>query len=80
MNTYTEPCSRSHATRSAGVLETLSRTLRCWFAYQQLKRQVANERQQLLSLSETELKDLGINRHEAELEAARRDIPLDRLA
>ena len=80
MTSYTDTCSRSLATSSAGVLETLSRSIRCWFEYQQLKRQVASERRQLLALTDVELKDLGINRHDAELEAARRDIPLERLS
>ena len=80
MTTYTDTCSRSLDTSPAGVLATLSRTIRCWFVNQQLKRQLARERRQLLRMTDTELKDLGISRHEAELEAARRDIPLERLA
>ena len=80
MNTYIENCSRSLATSPAGVLETLSRSIRCWFEYQQLKRRIAQERRQLLALTDAELKDIGVSRHEAELEAGRRDLPLKRIS
>lgn len=75
MTAYTEHCSRSLVASPAGALESLSRSIRCWFEYQQLKRQVAKERRQLLTLTDSELKDLGITRDKAELEARRRDLP-----
>ena len=80
MNTVTETCSRSLASSPAGVLETLGRSIRCWFEYQQLKRQVARERAQLLVMTDAELKDLGISRHDAVVEAARVDVPLQRIS
>ena len=79
MTAYTEHCSRSPATSPVGALEYLTRQFLCWIRYQQLKFQVAQERRQLLALTDTELKDLGITRHEAELEARRSDIPPKRL-
>jgi uncharacterized protein YjiS (DUF1127 family) len=47
---------------------------------QLLKIRIQHERRQLLSMSETMLKDLGISRATAEQEAQRTDIPASRLA
>ena len=80
MATYSETCSRSLASSSAGVLETLGRSIRCWIEYQQLKRQVARERAQLLELTDAELKDLGISYYDAVTEAARHDVPAQRMS
>ncbi len=79
MTTYTEQCSRSLAPSPAGVFEYLTGQINLWFCHQQLKRQVANERRQLMLLSDSELKDLGISREAAEKEALRSDLPVERL-
>lgn len=79
MTAYTEQCSRSLATSPAGVFESLTGQIECWFRIQKLKRQVARERRQLLLLSDSELMDMGISRDDAIVEAQRGDLPRDRL-
>ena len=79
MTAHTECCSRSLVASPVGVLEHLTGPVVAWFRHQQLKRQVACERRQLLLLGDTELKDLGITRHQAEIEANRSDLPAERL-
>jgi uncharacterized protein YjiS (DUF1127 family) len=79
MTAHTECCSRSLVASPAGVLEHLTGQLNAWFRHQQFKHQVARERRQLLQLTDHELEDLGITRHQAEIEAQSSDLPLQRL-
>lgn len=80
MTTYSENCSRSLAGESAGVLDTLLEKFCIWMKNQLLKVRIHQERRQLLSMSEAMLKDIGISRAAAELEARRTDLPATRLA
>ena len=80
MTTYTENCSRSTIVTSAGLLDKLTLSIQNWIASQHLKFKVQQERQQLLEMSDTMLKDIGIGRIEAEQEAQRTDMPATRLS
>ena len=84
MTTYTENCSRSIGSRSiaghpAGVLEILTQRFHQWMQNQQLKSQVAQERRQLLEMSDDMLQDIGISWAQAETEAMRTEMPIGRL-
>jgi uncharacterized protein YjiS (DUF1127 family) len=76
MSTRTE---KFHSGLYAGeVLEGLRQQVREWFARRALKGKIAGERRQLASLSDAMLRDIGVNRGDAALEAARIDIPAAR--
>ena len=79
MTTYTENCSRSIAGQPAGALDILTQSFRQWMKNQRLKSQVAQERRQLLEMSDDMLQDIGISWAEAETEAMRTGIPTGRL-
>ena len=79
MTTHTEYCSRSLSEQSARALETLIRQTNAWFRFHHLKRQIASERRHLALLNDDALKDIGITRHQAEIEARLKDLPSDRL-
>jgi len=80
MTTYTENCSRSIAGHPAGVLDILTQRFRQWMKNQQLKSLVAQERQQLLEMSDDMLQDIGISWAQAETEAMRTEMPIGRLS
>ena len=79
MTTYSESCSRSIAESPIGALDKLSQQFRQWMKNQQLKFRLTHERRQLLSMSDDMLKDIGISRADAELEAASSTSPPTRL-
>ncbi|MBT8437343.1 MAG: DUF1127 domain-containing protein [Gammaproteobacteria bacterium] len=60
------------------MLQKLARLARHWLNHQLLKARIQQERQSLLSMSDAELKDIGISRAQAEQEATRDDIPVTR--
>ncbi|MCP4387215.1 MAG: DUF1127 domain-containing protein [Gammaproteobacteria bacterium] len=78
MTTYTENCSRSIAGHPAGVLEILTQIFRQWMKNQRIKSQVAQERLQLLEMSDGMLQDIGVSRAQAETEARQIDLPIRR--
>lgn len=78
MTTYTESCSRSITGHPAGALECLTQIFRQWMKNQQLKVRLAQERQQLLEMSDEMLKDIGVTRAQAEAEALRSELPVHR--
>lgn len=53
--------------------------LQHWFRKLDLKVKVNRERQQLLEMSDTMLGDMGITRAQANVEAHRNDLPVERL-
>ncbi|MGD2171480.1 MAG: DUF1127 domain-containing protein [Gammaproteobacteria bacterium] len=63
----------------AGTLERLLRQVREWAREESLRRQLREERRQLLYLSDAMLDDLGISREEAKAEARRTDVPAERM-
>ncbi len=79
MTAYTQDCSRSIAGHPAGVLEILTETVCLWMKNQRLKSRLARERGQLQDMSDAMLRDIGIDRAAAQMEAARIDIPASRL-
>ena len=76
MNTRTEKFTSGLL--AAEVLERLQQQVREWAAREALKRRIAQERRQLAHLSDDMLRDIGVCRADAELEAARTDIPATR--
>jgi len=80
MTTYSENCSRNLTADSVGVLDTVLEKFCVWMKNQLLKVRIQQERRQLLSMSESMLKDLGISRAAADSEAQRTDLPVTRLA
>ena len=79
MTTYSENCSRNIAGSSVGAFDNLVEKFCYYMKRQLLKARIHRERRQLLSMSETMLKDLGISRVDAEQEAQRTDLPVARL-
>ena len=79
MTTYTEKCSRSIVGHPATALDMLTQLFRQWMKHQQLKFQVAQERRQLMEMSDSMLQDLGISHAEAQAEAMRSELPAARL-
>ena len=70
---------------SAGIeaestLDRLLQQVRAWAAREALKHQLKRERRQLAEISDDLLRDLGISRADAEIEASRTDIPATRAA
>ena len=80
MTMQTENYPAGPAEDHALTLERLLREVREWARRDSLRRQLRRERRQLREMSDRQLADLGISRHEAEVEARRQDIPAERLA
>ena len=78
MIAYTQNCSRSIAEHHAGLFDILAETFCRWMNLQRLKFQLARERRQLREMSDNMLRDIGIGRAEAEIEAASNEIPAGR--
>ena len=79
MTTHTENYQAGPAEDHARTLERLLREVREWARRETLRRQIGRERRRLLEMSDRLLADLGISRHQAEAEARRGDIPVERL-
>ena len=80
MTAYTEKCSRSMQTETAGLYETARGLFLDWVKNLQIQAAIRAERRQLAAMTEAELKDIGLSREQALAEAARTDIPQQRLA
>ena len=80
MTTLTENNTLNAAGHPAGALDLITQTFRKWIRSQQLRSKLAQERRQLMGMSDRMLQDLGISRAEAGAESARTDIPLSRLS
>jgi uncharacterized protein YjiS (DUF1127 family) len=78
MTEYTEKCPANLATSPASLTDSLLQAGRQWMATQRLKRSLRREREQLLAMSDAELRDIGIDRATALHEARRSDIPAGR--
>jgi len=78
MTHYTENCSRTLATHPVGLIDSFLQTVRQWICHQRLKADIQRERDSLLTLSDSMLRDIGIDRATADHEARRRDIPASR--
>jgi uncharacterized protein YjiS (DUF1127 family) len=78
MTNTTQNCSGSIVTSHVGIADSLAHLVRHWMQEQRLKANIQRERASLLSMSDTMLKDIGVDRAEAEQEARRSDIPAHR--
>jgi uncharacterized protein YjiS (DUF1127 family) len=79
MTTYSEKYPHNIAGSSVGVFDNLIEKLCHYTKNQLLKARIRQERRQLLAMSASMLKDLGISRADAEQEAQRTDLPAARL-
>ena len=77
MTTRTEKLNS--AAISGQILAGLQQPIRAWAARQALKYRLAQERRILAGLSDEQLRDIGVSRADAELEAASKSIPVIRL-
>jgi uncharacterized protein YjiS (DUF1127 family) len=75
MTTCTQNCDPIVEEISISVFSRLNQILQQWFASQLLKARIYQERSQLLAMSDTMLRDMGITRAQAEEEARRIDLP-----
>lgn len=64
---------------SIGTQVGLYQQIQHWFKIMTLKLKVNRERQQLLEMSDEMLADLGITQAQANSEAQRNDLPVERL-
>ncbi len=64
--------------RAESTLDRLLQQVRAWAAEESLKYRMKRERRQLAAMSDDLLRDLGISRADAEIEASRTDIPAAR--
>jgi uncharacterized protein YjiS (DUF1127 family) len=78
MTNYTQNCSGSIAASHVGIADSLAQVVRHWMQEQRLKASIQRERASLLSMSDAMLKDIGVDRADAEEEARRSDIPAHR--
>jgi uncharacterized protein YjiS (DUF1127 family) len=79
MTTFTQNCDQIVEQGSIGVFVKANQVLQNWFATQILKARINRERQELLAMSDTMLRDMGITRTQAVEEAQRIDLPEARL-
>ncbi|MFT5659223.1 MAG: hypothetical protein ACI9KN_002506 [Gammaproteobacteria bacterium] len=79
MTTFSKNSTQDIAQNLDDAQHGLYRLLQQWVRIQRLKIEVANERKQLLTLSDARLRDLGTSRSEAVAESLRRDLPAARL-
>jgi len=79
MTTCTQNCDQIVEQDSIGVFIKANQILQKWFATQILKARINRERQELLAMSDTMLRDMGITRSQAVEEAQRIDLPEARL-
>jgi uncharacterized protein YjiS (DUF1127 family) len=79
MSFYNETHAGGSLEHLLDALGALRRSTRDWFALQQLKATLREERKQLASFSAQQLHDLGLTREQALAEAARTDLPRHRV-
>ena len=75
MTTYSGNCTDCAEIGTASVVESLVQHVQHWVRMQGLKAHVAKERQHLLEMSDSLLRDIGITREQALEEAQRVDVP-----
>ena len=79
MTTYSGNCTDYVEIGSASISENLVQRVKRWARVQSLKVRMSKERQQLLEMSDSMLRDIGVTRTQAYEEAQRIDIPENRL-
>ena len=75
MTYYTQNCPQTLVQTPVGFTGYLSRIVGQWLQNQRLKSSIQSERRSLMTMSTEMLKDIGIDRIEAEQEALRSDVP-----
>jgi len=78
MTHYTENCPHNLTVSTVGFTASLVQILRQWMDQQRLKSRLQGERASLLSMSDAQLNDIGVDRSAANREANRSDIPAAR--
>ena len=78
MTEYTAKCPATLAANPVGPIGSFTQTARQWLAEQRFKARIQRERATLLTLSDAQLRDIGLDRAAAEQEARRSDIPAGR--
>jgi len=78
MTTYSGNCTDCVEIGTATLVESLVQRVQHWVRIQGLKTSVAKERQHLLEMSDSMLRDIGITREQALEEAQRVDLPENR--
>ena len=80
---HAEFCSdrMPHRNLMVALGDSISKTVRIWWATRRLSADIMREREELAGLSDSLLRDIGIGRAEASAESNRSadDLPLDRL-
>jgi len=76
LSTNYSPCIERN---SSNVQAGLYLVVRNWFKTLALKEKVNQERRQLLEMTDTMLSDIGITQAQANAEAYRVDLPVERL-
>jgi uncharacterized protein YjiS (DUF1127 family) len=79
MNTFFENFSYNFVPGRFTTRSSLLQVLRGFLDNEKLKHQIHRERLQLLSMSDAQLMDIGVDHFQAEQEAQRSDMPVDRL-
>ena len=79
MTQYTEHCSCNIAASAVELDRGIKQLVVRWIAGQRLKLALRRERRQQASLSDHQLRDIGLDREAADAEVRRRDIPDSRL-
>jgi uncharacterized protein YjiS (DUF1127 family) len=79
MTIYTEKITRNKANHASMIMGKLARQIHHWFKMQETRHQLRLERRQLTMMTDEVLRDIGISRADAEVEAMRKDIPAARL-
>ena len=78
MTHTTQNCSHEYSVTTASFTDVLLQAIRQWFRNQVLKARIQRERRELAMLSDSMLKDIGVDRQAALQEAQRHDIPAGR--
>ena len=75
MTYYNSNCPQTLTEASVELTGNLPQFVSQWFHMLRLKASIRRERLQLASLSDAQLRDIGVDRASADREAARRDLP-----
>ena len=79
MNTLLENLKYNFAPELFAARDSLLQALRGFLNNEKLNHQIQQERTALHSMSDAQLKDIGVDRFQAIQEALRSDIPVDRI-
>lgn len=75
MTYYSQNCPQTLVETPVGFTGYLSRIVGQWLQNQRLRSSIQSERRCLMTMSDEMLKDIGIDRIEAEQEAQQKNVP-----